>query len=64
MLIFGQRHASAVLAEQARHDNGRRPRTSRQLHPPEPDYPAADRTEPIQRRPVPGGLSSGYEQAA
>jgi hypothetical protein len=50
MLIFGQRHASAVLAGYARHYNGRRPHRAWQLHPPNPD-PLADPTkERIKRR--------------
>jgi hypothetical protein len=40
MLIFGERHLRSVLAEYARHYNGRRPHRSRQLHPPRPDHPA------------------------
>jgi putative transposase len=42
MLIFGERHLRSVLTEYARHYNGQRPHRSRQLHPPRPDYPAAD----------------------
>ena len=42
MLIFGQRHLRAILAEYEAHYNGRRPHRSLQLHPPRPDYPAAD----------------------
>ena len=34
MLIFGQRHLRAILAEYEAHYNGRRPHRSRQLHPP------------------------------
>jgi transposase InsO family protein len=39
LLIFGERHLRAVLAEYEAHDNGRRPHRSRQLHP--PDHPPA-----------------------
>ena len=46
MLIFGERHLRLVLAEYARHYNGRRPHRSRQFHPPRPDHP--------RRRPLPG----------
>jgi transposase InsO family protein len=65
MLIFGERHLRSVLAEYARHYNGRRPHRSRQLHPPRPDHPAAGLSqEQIKRRPVLGGLINEYERAA
>jgi putative transposase len=65
MLIFGERHLRSVLAEYARHYNGRRPHRSRQLHPPRPDHPAIDLfREQIKRRPVLGGLINEYERAA
>ncbi len=65
MLIFGQRRLHAVLAEYARHYNGRRPHRGRQLHPPSPDHPEADLTkERIKRRAVLGGLINEYERAA
>jgi putative transposase len=65
MLIFGERHLRAILAEYEAHYNGRRPHRSRQLHPPRPDHPAADLSqERIKRRPVLGGLISEYERAA
>ncbi len=65
MLIFGQRHLRAILAEYEAHYNGRRPHRSLQLHPPRPDYPAADLSqERIKRRPVLGGLINEYERAA
>ena len=65
MLIFGQRHLRAILAQYEAHYNGRRPHRSLQLHPPRPDYPVADLSqERIQRRPVLGGLLSEYEPAA
>ncbi len=64
-LIFGERHLRLVLAGYAAHYNGRRPHRSRQLRPPRPDHPAADRSrERIKRRPVLGGLISEYERAA
>ena len=63
MLIFGQRHVSAVLAEYTRHYNRRRPHRGRPLRPPRPDYPAADLSrERIKRRPVLGGLIGEYER--
>jgi hypothetical protein len=46
MLIFGERHLRAVMAEYEAHYNGRRPHRSRQLHPPRPDHP--------RRRSLPG----------
>jgi putative transposase len=65
MLIFGERHLRLVMAEYARHYNGRRPHRSRQLHPPRPDHPVADLSRKrIQRRPVLGGLINEYERAA
>ncbi len=65
MLIFGERHLRAILAEYEAHYNGRRPHRSRQLHPPRPDHPAADRSrERIKRRAVLGDLINEYEQAA
>src|SRR5260221_2890096 len=65
MLIFGERHLRLVLAEYEAHYNGRRPHRSRQLHPPRPDFPAADLSQKrIKRRPVLGGLLNEYERAA
>ncbi len=65
MLIFGERHLRAILAEYQAHYNGRPPHRSRQLHPPRPDHPAADPSrERIKRRAVLGGLINEYERAA
>ncbi len=65
MLIFGQWHLRAILAQYEADYNGRRPHRSRQLRPPRPDHPVADLSqERIQRRPVLGGLISEYERAA
>ena len=65
MLIFGERHLRTVLTEYARHYNGRRPHRSRQLRPPRPGHPAADRSQQrIKRRAVLGGLLNEYERAA
>jgi hypothetical protein len=65
MLIFGERHLRAVLAEYEAHYNGRRLHRSRQLHPPRPDHPAADLFEKrIKCQPVLGGLINEYERAA
>ena len=65
MLITGERHLRSVLAEYARHYNGRRPHRSRQLRPPRPDHPVADLSrERIKRRPDLGGLINEYERSA
>ena len=65
MLIFGERHLRSILAEYARHCNGRRPHRGRELRPPRPVHPVADLSrERIKRRPVLGGLTNEYERAA
>jgi transposase InsO family protein len=65
MLIFGERHLRAVLAEYEARYNGRRPHRSRQLHPPRPGYPPAGLFQKrIKRQPVLGGLINEYERAA
>jgi putative transposase len=65
MLVFGQQHLRAILAQYDAHYNGRRPHRSRQLRPPWPDHPVADLSqERIERRPVLGGLINEYERAA
>ena len=65
MLIFGERHLRAVLAEYEAHYNGRRPHRSRQLHPPRPDHPVADSPRrQTKRRPALGGIINEYERAA
>ena len=65
MLIFSERHLRSVLAEYEAHYNGRRPHGSCELHPPQPDHPAADLSRPrIKRRSVLGGLINEYERAA
>lgn len=65
LLIFGDRHLRTVLAEYARHYNGRRPHRGRDLAPPRPNHPIADlTTERIHRRRVLGGLINEYERAA
>jgi putative transposase len=65
MLIFGERHLRAVLAEYEGHYNGRRPHRSRQLRPPRPDHPVADLSQQrVKRRPVLGSLINEYERAA
>jgi putative transposase len=65
MLTLGERHLRSVLAQYARHYNGRRPHRGRQLRPPRPDHPVADLSrERIKRRPIPGGLINEYERSA
>jgi putative transposase len=65
LLIFGERHLRAVLAEYEAHYDGRRPHRSRQLRPPRPDHPVAGLSqERIKRRPVLGGLINEYERVA
>jgi hypothetical protein len=65
MLILGERHLRSVLAEYARHYNGRRPHRSRALRPPRSDHPIGDLTQQrIKRQPVLGGLINEYERAA
>ena len=65
MLIVGQRHLRTILAQYEAHYKGRRPHRSRQLRPPRPDHPPADRSyERIRRRTVLGGLINEYERAA
>ena len=65
MLIFGERHLRAVMAEYEAHYNGRRPHRSRQLRPPRPDHLPADLPqERIRRRSVLGGLINEYERVA
>jgi putative transposase len=65
MPIFGERHLRLVMAEYARHYNGRRPHRSRELRPPHPDHPVADLSQKwIRRRPVLSGLLNEYERAA
>ena len=65
MLILGERHLRSVLAEYARHYNGRRPHRSRALRPPRPDHPIADLSrQRIRRHAILGGLINEYERAA
>jgi putative transposase len=58
MLIFGERHLRIVMAQYARHYNGRRPHRALHLQPPRPDHPVADLSqEQIKRRSGPGHRS-------
>jgi putative transposase len=65
VLIMGERHLRAVLAEYVRHYNGRRPHRSRELRPPRPTHPVADlNSQRIKRQRLLGGLINEYERAA
>jgi hypothetical protein len=52
MLIFSQRHLRIVMAEYARHYNGRRPHRALQLQPPRPDHPVADLSQGTNQAPA------------
>ncbi|MBG0567362.1 transposase [Actinoplanes sp. NEAU-A11] len=60
MLIVGERHLTAVLANYTRHYNEHRPHRSLGQRPPEPRSAAAK----VNRRPVLDGLINEYAQAA
>ena len=65
MLIFSERHLRIVMAQYARHCNGRRPHRALQLRPPRPGHPVADLSqEQIKLRPVLRGLLNEHERAA
>jgi putative transposase len=68
MLIMGERHLRAVLAEYVTHNNGHRPHRGRGLRPPGHDASPAPVTglasAQIRRRNVLGGLIHEYQQAA
>ena len=64
MLIFSERHLRSVMAEYARHYNGRRPHRALQLQSPRPDHPVADLSQERVSRPVLGGLLNEYERTA
>jgi transposase InsO family protein len=64
MLIAGERHVTAVLAEYTRHYNGHRPHRSLGQRPPNPPATVVDlNAARIQRRPILGGLINEYSQA-
>ena len=64
MLIFGQRHLRAILAQYETHYNGRRPHRSRQLARPGPITRPRTSQARINRRAVLGGVINEYERAA
>ena len=69
ILIMGERHLRAILAEYVTHYNGHRPHRGRDLRPPDHDdaIPAPVTGlagAGIRRRSVLGGLIHEYEQAA
>jgi putative transposase len=70
VLILGERHLRAVLAEYQAHYNTGRPHQSIAQHLPddEPDAPRATVTDvsaqQIRRKPVLGGLINEYTRAA
>jgi transposase InsO family protein len=65
MLILGQRHLTAILAEYARHYNDHRPHRTLEQKPPRPTRttPSQPVTK-IHRRPILNGLINEYTQAA
>ncbi|MGC5021364.1 integrase core domain-containing protein [Micromonospora sp. DT47] len=65
MLIVGERHLAAVLAEYTAHYNGHRPHRSLGQQPPNPPSGVTDLTAAwVRRRPILGGLINEYSQAA
>lgn len=65
LLVIGERHLQAVLAEYARHYNQHRPHRSLDQRPPNPPSSVIDPNNAgVQRRPILGGLINEYSQAA
>ncbi|WP_446220039.1 integrase core domain-containing protein [Micromonospora sp. IBHARD004] len=65
ILIVGERHLAAVLAEYTTHYNSHRPHRSLDQQPPNPPPGVTDLTAArIRRRPILGGLINEYSQAA
>jgi transposase InsO family protein len=62
LVVLGERHLRAVLAEVTRSNDRDRPQRTLQLQPPQPQ--AAPPRGPIRVRPVLGGLHHVYERAA
>ncbi|MEV4628218.1 integrase core domain-containing protein [Micromonospora sp. NPDC049523] len=64
MLIVGERHLAAILAEYTAHYNNHRPHRSLGQQPPNPPSRVTDLTAArIRRRPILGGLINEYSQA-
>jgi transposase InsO family protein len=65
LLVIGERHLDAVLAEYARHYNQHRPHRSLEQRPPNPPPQVVDlNNAEVQRRPILGGLINEHSQAA
>jgi transposase InsO family protein len=65
MLIFGERHLRAVLAEYVEHYNRHRPHRSLHQRPPQPRNPVMNiQQASVTRRTILGGLINEYSQAA
>jgi Integrase core domain len=65
LLVIGERHLAAVLAEYARHYNQHRPHRSLDQRPPNPPPVVVDLNNArIERRAILGGLINEYSQAA
>ena len=64
MLVLGEGHLRAVLAEFGRYHNGHRPHQSLRHEPPQQPGRAVDITARIERRQVLGGLISEYRRTA
>jgi transposase InsO family protein len=65
LLIYGERHLRAVLAEYERHYNDHRPHQALDQKPPMNEVgPVIDLTAPIQRRQAVGGLINEYRRVA
>jgi transposase InsO family protein len=65
LLVIGERHLAAVLAEYARHYNQHRPHRSLEQRPPNPPPRVVDLNNAgVQRCPILGGLINEYSRAA